>query len=199
MDATSSGVFWSNWKNNIFKVNLQSFGCGLCGLCGLHPWPLQTGTVRRTQTLNLLLNSMWAGHRWQIGDPFEHWTKTSGRFLSNAKRAPSGLLLHKLYEPERKKKEEHEINMCFSYAPRVRWIVFCLIMQPLVRMVFLFWNLSLASIALQNFFYFNVRNFRVQKISRISRITPQFAKLNGRENYFPGDTVFRFSWSFFAY
>ena len=29
--------------------------------------------------------------------------------------------------------------------------------------------------------YFNVRNFRVQKISRISRMTPQFAKLNGRE------------------
>ena len=29
--------------------------------------------------------------------------------------------------------------------------------------------------------YFNVRNFRVQKISRISRMIPQFAKLNGRE------------------
>ena len=29
--------------------------------------------------------------------------------------------------------------------------------------------------------YFNVRKFRVQKISRISRMIPQFAKLNGRE------------------
>ena len=32
--------------------------------------------------------------------------------------------------------------------------------------------------------YFNVRKFRVQKISRISRMTPQFAKLNGREKIF---------------
>ena len=29
--------------------------------------------------------------------------------------------------------------------------------------------------------YLNVRNFRVQKISQLSRMTPQFAKLNGRE------------------
>ena len=29
--------------------------------------------------------------------------------------------------------------------------------------------------------YFNVRKFRVQKISRVSRMAPQFAKLNGRE------------------
>ena len=30
-------------------------------------------------------------------------------------------------------------------------------------------------------YYFNVRKFRVQKISRFSRMTPKFAKLNGRE------------------
>ena len=29
--------------------------------------------------------------------------------------------------------------------------------------------------------YFNVRKFRVQKVLRISLMTPQFAKLNGRE------------------
>ena len=32
-----------------------------------------------------------------------------------------------------------------------------------------------------HFRYFNDRNFRVQKISRISRMTPQYAKLNGHE------------------
>ena len=36
--------------------------------------------------------------------------------------------------------------------------------------------------------YFNVRNFRVQKISRISRMTPQFAKLNGREKNILADS-----------
>ena len=36
--------------------------------------------------------------------------------------------------------------------------------------------------------YFNVRNFRVQKISRISRMTPQFAKLNGREKNLLADS-----------
>ena len=36
--------------------------------------------------------------------------------------------------------------------------------------------------------YFNVRNFRVQKISRISRMTHQCAKLNGREKNILGNS-----------
>ena len=40
----------------------------------------------------------------------------------------------------------------------------------------------------ENSNYFNVRKFRVQKISRISRMTPQFAKLNGRKKNILADS-----------
>ena len=36
--------------------------------------------------------------------------------------------------------------------------------------------------------YFNVRKFHVQKISRISRMTPRFAKLNGHEKNLLADS-----------